>query len=145
MLDINICPTAVVTAKSATGKKEVTGRNVRELDSVSLFVSFSECGLTRCAMYRDRDYIYAESRIPPRAPSSRFGNWSSGSTETADGLPTPKSRNKFYTLFDYTQRAVPIHVFSFIDQDDTLEVVRMSKSHSSMKIHAALIVKGRIK
>ncbi|KAJ7440855.1 hypothetical protein FB451DRAFT_1414915 [Mycena latifolia] len=51
----------------------------------------------------------------------------------------------FYTLFDYTERAVPIHVLPLINQDDTLEVVRMSKSHGSMEIHAALIVKGPVK
>ncbi|KAJ7752744.1 hypothetical protein DFH07DRAFT_774276 [Mycena maculata] len=49
---------------------------------------------------------------------------------------------KFCTLFDYTVRAVPIHVLPLIDQDDTLEVVRMSKSHGSMEIHAALVVMG---
>ncbi|KAF8186137.1 hypothetical protein K438DRAFT_1973504 [Mycena galopus ATCC 62051] len=49
---------------------------------------------------------------------------------------------KFYTLFDYTERGVPIHIMPLTEQEDTLEVVLMCKSQGSMELHAAFVATG---
>ncbi|KAF7343512.1 MYND-type domain-containing protein [Mycena sanguinolenta] len=50
---------------------------------------------------------------------------------------------KFYTLFDYTERRVPIHIVPLTKKEDRLEVAQMSKSQASMELHAALVARGR--
>ncbi|KAJ7761176.1 hypothetical protein DFH07DRAFT_957254 [Mycena maculata] len=52
---------------------------------------------------------------------------------------------KFYTLFDYTERSVPIAIVPLTEQEDTLEVVRMCKSQGSMELHAAFVARGGLK
>ncbi|KAF8175248.1 hypothetical protein K438DRAFT_1771202 [Mycena galopus ATCC 62051] len=48
---------------------------------------------------------------------------------------------KFYTLFDYTKRSIPIDIVPLTEQEDTLEVMRMWKSQGSMELHAALVAR----
>ncbi|KAJ6520396.1 hypothetical protein C8R45DRAFT_1086260 [Mycena sanguinolenta] len=48
---------------------------------------------------------------------------------------------KFHTLFDYTERRVPIIILPLTEHEDMLEVVRMRRSQGNMELHTALVAR----
>jgi hypothetical protein len=75
VLNVNICPTAPAVAKSAIGKKGDIEKNVKKNGLGKLFSFMLRIQLDLTFVY-SREWLAreAESRIPPRARSSRLRN-----------------------------------------------------------------------